>query len=131
MTRLTLPCFRAFPLALVTAASCWSTAAFAQATPAPTTTAPAPPTTTDTVRLTDEQRTAILDKNAEDSAVAARRELMGAGGIGRGIHGEVGAMIGSNGTRAAYGTAAIPLGNNAGAVVSFETSHFGGYRYRR
>jgi hypothetical protein len=37
-------------------------------------------------------------------------------------------MIGSHGTRGIYGTAEIPLGDNAGAVVSFENSRFG---YRR
>jgi hypothetical protein len=34
-------------------------------------------------------------------------------------------MIGTHGTRGAYGTAAIPLGDNAGAVVSFESSRYG------
>jgi hypothetical protein len=71
---------------------------------------------------------AILDNNTEERAAAARGELPGARGIGRGIHGEVGVMIGSNGTRGAYGTADIPLGDNAGATVSFETSRYG---YRR
>lgn len=132
MTHLTLPYFRAFPiaLALLAGASCWSTASFAQSTPAPpppptTTTQPAPSTTTDTIRLTDKERMEILDKNTEDSAAAARGELTGSGSAGRGIHGEVGAMIGSHGTRGAYGTAEIPLGDNAGATVSFESSRFG------
>ena len=70
----------------------------------------------------------ILDNNTEEKAAAARGELPGSEGAGRGIHGEVGVMIGSNGTRGAYGTADIPLGDNAGATVSFETSRFG---YRR
>ena len=127
MTHLMLPCFRAFPiaLALVGGASCWSTASFAQSTPVPTTTQPAPSTTTDTIRLTDEQRAKILDGITEDSAAAARGERSGSGITGQGIHGEVGAMIGSNGTRGVYGTADIPLGDNAGATVSFESSRFG------
>ncbi len=127
MTRLTPSYFRAFPisLALVAGASCWSTASFAQSSPAPTTTQPAPSTTTDTIRLTDEQRMEILDKNTEDSAAAARGELIGSARDGRGIHGEVGAMIGSHGTRGVYGAAEIPLGDNAGATVSFESSRFG------
>jgi hypothetical protein len=127
MTRLTPPYLRAFPigLAFVAAASCWSTASFAQSTPAPTTTQPAPSTTTDTVRLTDKERMEILDQNTEESAAAARGELIGSGSAGRGIHGEIGAMIGSHGTRAAYGAAEIPLGDNAGATVSIESSRFG------
>ncbi|RZF64955.1 hypothetical protein EWE75_08675 [Sphingomonas populi] len=104
--------------------------AFAQA-PAPSATdQPAPPAS-DTIRLSDRERDAILDSNTVESAAAARGELGESGGGGRGIHGEVGAMIGSNGTRGAYGVAAIPLGDNAGAVVSFESSQFGGYRRSR
>jgi hypothetical protein len=34
-------------------------------------------------------------------------------------------MVGSHGTRGIYGTAAVPLGDNAGAVVSFENSRYG------
>lgn len=80
------------------------------------------------MRLTDEQRDAILDANTEARAAAARGELTGSESPGRGIHGEMGVMIGSNGTRGVYGTAEIPLGDNAGAIVSFESSRFG---YRR
>ena len=79
------------------------------------------------VRLTDAQRSAILDNNTVESAAAARGELTGSG-AGRGIHGEVSAMIGSHGTRGIAGVAEIPLGDNAGAVVSFESSRYG---YRR
>ena len=68
---------------------------------------------------------AILESNTEESAAAARGELTGSGGAGRGIHGEVGVMIGSNGTRGAYGTADIPLGDKASATVSVESSRFG------
>jgi hypothetical protein len=131
MTHLTQSHLRAFPLALalVAGASCWSTASFAQSTPEPptttTTTQPAPSTDTDTVRLTDKERMEILDKNTEDSAAAARGELTGSGSGGRGIHGELGAMIGSHGTRGAYGAAEIPLGDNAAATVSIESSRFG------
>ena len=60
----------------------------------------------------------------------SRGELIGSGIGGRGIHGEVGAMIGSNGTRGVYGAADIPLGDKAGVSVSFEASHFG-YGRRR
>ena len=131
MNPLAPPCFRAFPigLALVAGACCWSTAAFAQSIPAaPTTTSSGPFTTTDTVRLTDEQRREILDKNTVESAAAARGELTEPERAERGIHGEIGVMIGSHGTRGAYGTAEIPLGDHAAATVSIESSRFG---YRR
>jgi len=134
MIHLMRPDFRAFPIALALAVGagtcCSPTTASAQSTPAPTTTQPASPTATatDTIRLTDEQRDAILDANTEERAAAARGELAGSERPGRGIHGEVGVMIGSNGTRGTYGTADIPLGDNAGATISFESSRFG---YRR
>ncbi len=53
-------------------------------------------------------------------------------GPGRQIHGEVGMMIGTGGARGLFGTAAIPLGENGGAVISFSTERYGnrGYRYR-
>jgi len=108
------------PLMLV---ACWSTGSFAQ-----TATTPAPAAPSDTRRLSDAERDAILDSNTVESAAVARGEDVESENGTRGIHGEVGAMIGSNGTRAAYGTAAVPLGDNAGAVVSFESSRFGGYR---
>ncbi|SDA15729.1 hypothetical protein SAMN03159340_00741 [Sphingomonas sp. NFR15] len=112
-----------FAFALVAGVCCWPAVGIAQA-PEP----PAPPPG-DTIRLSDAERDAILDSNTVESAAAARGEARDAGGPG--IHGEIGAMIGSNGTRGAYGVAAIPLGDNAGAVVSFESSRFGGYRRGR
>ncbi|MDX5985612.1 hypothetical protein [Sphingomonas echinoides] len=111
--------------AIAASAACLPTAGFAQqATTAPTTPAPATtqPSSGDTIRLSDRERDAILNSNTVESAAAARGERPGSGGPG--IHGEIGAMIGSNGTRGVYGTAAIPLGDNAGAVVSFESSHY-------
>lgn len=127
------PARRAFPiaLALVAGACSWSTASFAQSTATAGTDAvgtDATPSATDTIRLTDEQRRAILDSNTPESAAAARGELTGAGSAGRGIHGEIGAMIGSNGTRGIYGAAEIPLGDKGSATVSFENSRYG---YRR
>ena len=130
MTHATTPSFRAFPIALVliAGASCWPAACFAQSATAPVTAQSAPSATDDTIRLTDEQRWKILNGNTVESAAAARGELPDSGNAGRGIHGEVGVMIGSHGTRGAYGTADIPLGNNASATVSVESSTFG---YRR
>jgi hypothetical protein len=74
--------------------------------------------------LSSQEKAKLLDQHSEASVDAARAGLPGSA-AGRGIHGEVGALIGTNGARAIYGTAAIPLGDNAGAVVSFEKSHFG------
>jgi hypothetical protein len=136
MTYVMLPNVRALPIALALAASVCglSTTAFAQSTPASATTQPAPPTVADTnpdpMRLTDEQRDAILNANTEARAAAARGELSDSESLGRRIHGEMGVMIGSNGTRGIYGTADIPLGENAGATVSFESSRFGYPRSR-
>jgi len=114
---------RALPiaLALIAAASFSPTAASAQS-------AATPSTNGDSIRLTDEQRMAILDSNTVESAAAARGELTGPQSMDRRIHGEIGAMIGSNGTRGIYGVAEIPLGNSGSAVVSFENSRYG---YRR
>jgi hypothetical protein len=115
--------FRAVPIALAVMASlsCWPSASSAQSTPA----RPVPSAIPGTLRLTDQQKMAVLNGNTEDSVDTARAGLGGSGIAGRGIHGEIGAMIGSHGTRGAYGVAAIPLGNDAAAVVSFESSHFG------
>jgi hypothetical protein len=108
---------------------CWCPLpAAAQTQAAPETAQPPATPDSDTIRLSDEQRDKILDSNTIESAARARGEMEGPGSTGPGIHGEVGAMIGSNGTRGIYGTAAIPLGDNAGAVVSFENSRYG---YRR
>src|SRR5262249_2880741 len=91
-----------------------------------------PPPSGDTRRLTDEQRQEILDNLTEEQVTAARNaaahgELPGSN-LDRGIHGEIGAMIGSHGSHSVFGTAAIPLGDSGGAIVSFEDSRFG---YRR
>jgi hypothetical protein len=126
MTRSLPPSPRALAIALgLAAAMCsWPVGGLAQ-----TTTAPVAETAAgDTVRLSDEQRNAILAGNTMDSAAAARGELSGAERAARGVHGEVGVMIGTNGTRGIYGTAAIPLGDHGEAVVSFESSRYGSPR---
>lgn len=48
-----------------------------------------------------------------------------AAGGDRQIHGSFGAMIGTGGTRGVFGTAQIPLGENADASISFEDTRFG------
>lgn len=96
--------------------------------PAPTVVQPVAPATDDTIRLTDEERNEILFSNTSERAAQVRGEQVDMPNGGRGIHGEVGVMIGTGGSRGAYGVAEIPLGDNAGAVVSFESSRFGGTR---
>lgn len=130
MTRLTSPHLRARPiaLALVGAVSCWSTASLAQSAPEQAAAPATLPPSSDVRRLTDEQRREIEDNNTEEKAAAIRGELAGSRTLAPGIHGEIGAMIGSHGTRGIYGTAEIPLGDKGAAMVSFESSRFG---YRR
>ena len=130
MTRLPSSHLRARPiaLALVGAASCWSTASLAQSAPEQAAASATLPPSSDVRRLTDEQRREIEDNNTEEKAAAIRGELVGSRTLAPGIHGEIGAMIGSHGTRGIYGTAEIPLGDNGAAMVSFESSRFG---YRR
>lgn len=120
------PHSRVAPIALAVMAGfyCWPSASLAQSTAAQ----PAPSAIPGTLSLTDEQKMAVLNSNTEDGVDAARAGLGGSSNAGRGIHGEIGAVIGSHGTRGAYGTAAIPLGDNAGAALSFESSRFG-YRH--
>jgi hypothetical protein len=84
----------------------------------------APSGDANTLSLSDAQKQELLAHNTESGVDAARAGL-GSGAPGRQIHGEIGAMVGSHGTRGIYGTAAVPLGDNAGAVVSFENSRYG------
>lgn len=49
-------------------------------------------------------------------------------GVGRRIHGEVGMMIGTNGTRGMFGSAVAPLGATGSVAVAFENSRYGGRR---
>lgn len=80
--------------------------------------------------LSDQQKEDVLSARAalpERQAV----ETLNEDGSDRRIHGEVGAMIGTGGARSLYGTAAIPLGENGGAIVSFENSRFGDGHRRR
>ncbi len=84
----------------------------------------APATPTQTLSLSDAQKADLLAHDTEASVADAQAGLSG-GGQSRQIHGEIGALIGSNGTRAAFGTAVIPLGDGAQAAVSFESSRYG------
>lgn len=78
----------------------------------------------ETLAPTDAQSEAILAGNSEASVDAAPVGHPG-DPTGRKVHGEMGVAIGSHGLRGVYGTAAIPLGAEAGAVVSVESSRYG------
>jgi len=113
---------RAVPIALaLVAGSGASAAALAQSAAEPA----APAAEPVTMRLSDAERDAILDANTEASAAAARGEPVEAEEQGRRIHGEVGVMLGTNGTRGVYGVADVPLGENGGATIAFESSRIG------
>lgn len=47
----------------------------------------------------------------------------------REIHGEMGVVVGTGGTRGIYGTAIVPLGENSTAAFSFSQSEGRGYGY--
>ena len=79
----------------------------------------------DVYALTPAQKAAALQSGA-----AAQDDLAVSGGGSLPIHGEVGAAIGTGGYRSMYGTAAIPIGENGGAIVSFENSRIGNPRRR-
>lgn len=77
------------------------------------------------ISLTPEQKEAAIESGGTMTAGPAA-DIAGHGGSGAGqIHGEIGAMIGTGGARGVYGTAAVPLGENAGAILSFEKSRYG------
>lgn len=77
-----------------------------------------------TIRLTPEQIAKLQATGTEAKAQAAAGELP-VNGVGRQVHGEVGVIIGTNGARGMFGTAAIPIGETGGAIVSFENSRYG------
>jgi hypothetical protein len=79
-----------------------------------------------TVRLSAEEREAAIEAAATRSG---RTFDEGSAGDHR-IHGEVGVEVGTGGTRAAYGTAVVPLGDTGVAAFSFETGT-SNYRVRR
>lgn len=64
--------------------------------------------------LTPEQRDAALFSAPSDDGAAplVRKD--------RAIHGEVGATIGTGGTRGLFGTAFVPLGDDGMAIISFD-----------
>ena len=122
---------RAFRLALSCAVAvvALQSGAVAQTVPqAPVSESAPAPAPGDTIRLSDEQRDLILNRTTPDSAAIARGEMSGSERERAQIHGEVGVMVGTNGTRGMFGRADIPLGDRGGATIMLESSRFG---YRR
>jgi hypothetical protein len=76
-----------------------------------------------TIALSPEERAAVLD-------AAARRPdtELPVNGLDRQIHGTMGVEIGSNGSRALFGSTVIPLGQEGYAAFSFLTGRQGGWR---
>lgn len=93
------------------------------AAPAP---AQAPPLPDPVIRLTPEQREAALEAAAAHPS-AARDPI---DGLDRGVHGEMGVEIGTNGTRAVYGTAIVPLGQTGTAAISILDARTSRTRWR-
>lgn len=73
-------------------------------------------------RLSPEQKEQILAENERRRAEAAELDTALGGPITRpsGIHGEIGAEIGTGGTRGIFGSALVPLGDRGAAAFSFE-----------
>jgi hypothetical protein len=73
-------------------------------------------------RLSPEQKEQILAENERRRAEAAELDTALGGSITRpsGIHGEIGAEIGTGGTRGIFGSALVPLGDRGAAAFSFE-----------
>jgi hypothetical protein len=116
--------------ALAAGATCWPGLAAAQSAPAQdaaaqdTSAQAAPVSDGDTIRLTDEQRADIIEHNTSARAAAARGELPDSGIRDRGVHGEVGFMIGTHGARGAYGEAEVPLGDHGSAAIAIDSEHY-------
>lgn len=77
------------------------------------------------VRLSPADREAAIEAGAQ----RAERELP-INGLSRGVHGEMGVEVSSNGGRALYGTAVVPLGETGSAAFSFLTADPGRLRRR-
>lgn len=80
-----------------------------------------PSDTSQVRRLSPEQKEQILAENERRAREAEFDAALGnASARPSGIHGEVGAVIGTGGTRGVFGTAVVPLGDRGAAAFSFE-----------
>ena len=78
------------------------------------------------VSLSPAAKEKILEAAATRNAKAVGEPAID--GVGRQIHGEIGMMIGTNGTRGVFGSAVAPLGETGSVAVAFENSRYGGRR---
>lgn len=78
------------------------------------------------VSLSPAAKEKILEAAATRNAGAIGEPVIN--GTGQRIHGEVGMMIGTNGTRGVFGSAVAPLGETGSVAVAFENSRYGGHR---
>lgn len=78
------------------------------------------------ITLSPAAKEKLLDAAAMRNAKAADEARVN--GVGRQIHGEVGMMIGTHGTRGLFGSAVAPIGESGTIAVAFENSRFGGLR---
>lgn len=74
--------------------------------------------------LTDAEKAEILMKRAE---TAEEVPIPGDAPLrsDRGVHGEMGMMIGTGGARGVYGALGTPLGDNGSASIYFQNSTLG------
>lgn len=79
--------------------------------------------------LTDLQKAQVLAAGSAARGDPALAQPPAGANDGQ-IHGQLDAVVGTGGARGVSGTAAIPLGQSGGAVVSFERSRFGRRGYR-
>jgi hypothetical protein len=82
---------------------------------------PEPDVASQVRRLSPEQKEQILADNERRAREAEFDAALGnVGQRPSGIHGEIGGVIGTGGTRGVYGTAIVPLGDEGAAAFSFE-----------
>lgn len=72
----------------------------------------------DVRRLSPEEKERILAENERRAKEAEFDAALGKPSPG--IHGEIGGVIGTGGTRGIFGTALVPLGDSGSAIFSFE-----------
>lgn len=97
--------------------------ALATLIPAAAASAQAPETadTSQVRRLSPQEKEQILAENERRAREAEIDAAIGnASSRPNGIHGEIGGVIGTGGTRGIFGTAVVPLGDRGSAAISFE-----------
>jgi hypothetical protein len=81
-------------------------------------------------RLSPEEKERILAENEQRAKEAEFDAALGRSSPRPGIHGEIGGVIGTGGTRGIFGTALVPLGDSGSAIFSFEDFRTDGFDRR-